>query len=76
MLGECCLIWRSSAKAVFGAQVIVMVDIQLNDKDSSRKLLFWRAVSDLGIAMRFLMVHALNRMVCGVSACNIIDNGT
>jgi hypothetical protein len=52
-----------------------MIDIHVNDKESSKKLLFWRAVADLGIALRFLTVHALNRMVCGVQSCSTLRNG-
>jgi hypothetical protein len=56
-------------------QIIVMLDIQFVDPDSSKKLLFWRAFADLGIAMRFLTVRAMSRIVCDNDECNILTNG-
>jgi hypothetical protein len=52
-----------------------MLDIQFVDPDSSKKLLFWRAFADLGIAMRFLTVRAMSRIVCDNDECNILTNG-
>lgn len=45
------------------------------DREPSLELLYWRSISDFGLAVRFILNNAFNRMVCGSENCYLISNG-
>lgn len=40
-------------------------------KESSTTLLFFRALCDLGVALRFLLYRVINQHVCGKDTCTV-----
>ena len=40
-------------------------------KESSTTLLFFRALCDLGVAMRFILYQVINEHVCGKETCTV-----
>ena len=53
-----------------------MLDIYFNKRDTggAMRLLFWRAFSDVGVAVRFLLTHQFNQSVCHNSICSVLGN--
>jgi hypothetical protein len=45
-----------------------------HDREPSLKLLFWRSVCDFGLAVRFILNNAFNRMVCGSETCDLVTS--
>ena len=58
---------------VLGAvsSIVVIVDIVANKRESAFTLLHWRAVADLGVAVRFIFTYQWNSYVCGDPFCSI-----
>ena len=42
-----------------------------NQQQSAMNLLFWRAFSDLGVALRFLFSYKFNQLLCGAYTCSV-----
>lgn len=54
-------------------QIFVMADIIYHQRVSAMRLLFWRAFSDLGVAVRFMLTYYFNKNVCGHEICNVVS---
>jgi hypothetical protein len=48
-----------------------MLDIIIYKRESAMRLLFWRAFSDLGVAIRFILTFYFNHQVCHHSICSV-----
>lgn len=48
-----------------------MFDILVNRPESGMTLLFWRSLSDFGVALRFLFTYELNSIVCDNLNCYV-----
>lgn len=43
------------------------------ERNASQDLLFWRAVCDLGLGIRFLSYHYWNQYICNADQCYIVE---
>lgn len=59
----------------FTTSLHVIYDIALHSKESVMKILLWKSVADLGIALRFLLNPLFDKYVCGNYKC-ALTNGT
>lgn len=48
---------------------MIIMKLKPGDHGPSVDLLFWRAFSDFGLAIRFVATDGFNRMVCGERDC-------
>lgn len=79
-----CLFATNSKDYTFGivggyvgavSSLIVMCDIYFRRHNGATfKLLFWRALCDFGIALRFILIPAFNWYVCNSRDCHREDS--
>lgn len=51
-------------------QAAVILDILIWRRQGAMKLLLWRSVSDLGVAVRFIATYQFNNYICGKDDCS------
>lgn len=51
----------------------VIYDVALHSKESVMKILLWKSVADLGIAVRFLLNPLFDKYVCGSYQCTLLN---